>query len=162
MNTTFELNCIRPHWSTDGRYFTAAHDRVTWQFEDGVTITAIERHDDRCLRYGRLEFCSTRRELDSKAKIYVSTSEPFNVVEDLTNRRRRPHNVWKPRVVEALARIGVEFDYIGWSQTAGCGCGCSPAFVPRDADALRRWDFWVELPNAPTIDDTKPARELAA
>lgn len=129
---------------------------ATWRFPDGVVIHAMERTKHQY---------NTWREVEAKVRVYVDANQPFNVLEDLTNRTRRPHHVWRPRVVEALARIGVEFAVLGWSQKAGCSmCPCSPGFVCHGENTgavAYGWDFWVTLPDAPTVDERKPARLIA-
>lgn len=160
--TTCTIHAHQPSATQHGttRTYRGSYMVAEWKFDDGVTIDACERHDEISYQ-GNRRYRTTNVELTKKVRIYVSADEPFNVLEDLTNRTRRPHNAWKPRVIEALSRIGIEFDYLGWDQYAGCAsCPCSPGFVPRDKDALRGWDFWVTLPGAPTVDERKPAREL--
>ena len=115
---------------------------------------------------------------NSKPRIYVDTDQPFNVVEDLANRTRRPHQVWKSEVMDALAELqsggracfrGENFK-MAWSQKAGCSCGCSPAFIfssiyavslntPNDMKQfLSRFDIFVQLIGAPKVDPTLEAR----
>ena len=114
----------------------------------------------------------------SKPRMYVSSDEPFNVIEDLANRTRRPHQVWKPHLevlLEALHESGLasfrgEDLKMSWSQKAGCSCGCSPAFIFSNIQAVwletsegekelfSRFDIFVELVGAPTVDPTLEPR----
>jgi hypothetical protein len=115
---------------------------------------------------------------NSKPRIYVDSDRPFNVIEDLANRTRRPHQVWKSSVMDALAELqsggrasfrGENFKF-SWSQKAGCSCGCSPAFILSSIYAvsltppnemkqfLSRFDIWVELSGAPTVDESLEPR----
>ena len=144
------------------RYYRGGATDVTWEFEDGVTIHAFET--ELCNTYEYRTYGRSRNNSSNykKVRVYVDWHNgSFDVLEDLENRCRRPHTVAKPRVIEALARIGVSFDYLGWDKHAGCSmCPCSPGFVPRDTNALRGWTFYVTLPALPTVDESKPARKL--
>lgn len=108
-----------------------------------------------------------RRAFDAKPRMYVSATGKFNVVEDLANRRRRPFTVWRKEIRKNLAGFGLDLSEMPWSQTAGCSCGCSPAFVLKrqiveiGGETFRRFDVWVLLEGAPSVDESKPARELA-
>ena len=96
-----------------------------------------------------------------KARVYVSTAD-FNVLDDLTNRFRRPYDAWRPRVLDVLKVLGYEDVRLRWSQKAGCSCGCSPGFIIEDGAryGLRGGGLYVELRDAPSVDETMPAREL--
>lgn len=115
---------------------------------------------------------------NSKPRIYVDTDQPFNAIEDLANRTRRPHNAWKLDVTIALEELqakgltsfrGENFK-MSWSQKAGCSCGCSPAFIfssiyavslyPSDdmRQFLSRFDIFVQLIGAPTVNPTLEPR----
>lgn len=111
------------------------------------------------------------RRRQTKPRMYVGADETFNVLEDLENRRRRPHSVWRKAVRELFAESGIPFDLsvMGWTQFAGCACGCSPGFViERQTVAehgIAPWtafDVYVTLKGVPTVDETKPARELVS
>lgn len=117
-------------------------------------------------------------ERNSKPRIYVSSDEPFNVIEDLANRTRRPHQVWKQHLVvlleelhaSGLASFRGEDLKMSWSQKAGCSCGCSSAFIFSNIYAVSleplegmkqffsRFDIFVELAGAPTVDPTLEPR----
>lgn len=135
-----------------------------WRFDDGVKVTMMERgRKTWYVNYGhrsRIDRTSDR-EFDKKPRLYVSDQRPFNVIEDLTNRTRRPHSIYRPHVAEALARIGLEGTKFSWSQNAGCSsCPCSPGFI-LELPGVRA-DFYVTIPDLPMVDETKPGRILAA
>lgn len=121
--------------------------RASWEFEDGVTVDMRTA----CL-------LDERRDFIKKARVYTRSDQPFSVVEDLTNRFRRPYMIWKDGVINALDRVGVPFDKVRWDQRAGCSCGCSPGFVVEGGP--KGVEFWITLPLAPTVDETKPGREV--
>ena len=64
----------------------------------------------------------------SKTRVFVHP-EGESIMENLQNRRARPAKLFKPFVEKAAAALGVAFESVGWSQNAGCSCGCSPGFV---------------------------------
>ena len=70
------------------------------------------------------------RRLDSRSKtrIYI-WPKGESILDNLANRRERPAKLWKPFAEKAARAAGVDFEKIGWSQNAGCKCGCSPGFV---------------------------------
>jgi hypothetical protein len=114
---------------------------------------------------------SSRRAYVSKPRIYVSSDLPLDVLEDMTNRRRRPFKQWRKGAASALAEsgLGVDTHKMGWDQQAGCGCGCSPGFVLDNHNTITygdltfiNYDVWVQLTNAPMVDEEKPARELVS
>lgn len=121
--------------------------RAEWEFEDGTKV----RFSDNYLR----------REQFKKSRVYVDPGK-FDVIEDLTNRTRRPFNAWRAPVTEALARIGIEGVKLNWSQKAGCSCPCSPGFILNGDAAPVGGDFWVKLPDAPTVDESKEPRLIFA
>lgn len=133
---------------------------ATWEYDDGVRIHV--RVNPWHKTYWP-EYYKARPQHEhvrfTHGRVYVSSDEPFNALEDLTNRRRRPHQVWKPQVREALARIDLEPEAMHWNQKAGCSCGCSPGFVTHGVPG--NVDIWVTLPGAPKVDETKPARVFA-
>lgn len=130
---------------------------ATWAFDDGVTVDM--RIPPYCTYFGRGAAEQTpRREFTRKARVYVSSDQPFSVIEDLQNRFRRPFDMWKPGTTEALQRAGVDFDKLRWDQRAGCSCGCSPGFVIEGGPV--GVEFWVTLPGAALVDEAKDAREL--
>ena len=68
-----------------------------------------------------------RRNNASKTRVYVEV--PETILENVENRRNRPYKEWKQFAEKALTAFGVSFQRVGWSQKAGCSCGCSPGFV---------------------------------
>jgi hypothetical protein len=73
----------------------------------------------------------TYRERNSKSHLSVNMLGE-SVWDNLMNRRNRPTKIWKMVGETALASLGMEeelFAKMYWSQKAGCGCGCSPAFI---------------------------------
>ena len=66
----------------------------------------------------------------TKTRIYVfPTGE--SVMENLVNRRARPHSVYRKEVLPKLfAQLGWDAGTkVKWSQYAGCSCPCSPGFI---------------------------------
>lgn len=164
--TSFKLQVVPPNWKRStvlhGHTYSQVNEVIDarWNFDDGVEVHVRQVAEVVTWVNGRYDGRTHARELTRKARVYVSGGEPFNVMEDLTNRRRRPHTLWKPRVIDALRRIGIDAK-LNWSQHAGCSCGCSPGFVlTSESRDLHGLDVWVTLPNAPTVDEMKPAREL--
>jgi hypothetical protein len=127
--------------------------RIETPIADGK-ITVMERQYD----------WRDNRGYHSKPRMYVHASNEFDCVEDLMNRRRRPFKVWRKAIRENLAGFGIDLEAMPWSQTAGCGCGCSPAFVLNHqtieiaGEVFRHFDVWVTLEGAPSVDETKEAR----
>lgn len=115
------------------------------------------------------ERAATHRRIANKPRIYASVPD-FNLLEDLTNRNRRPFRQWRKLVNDAImaSGIGVDTARMGWDQRAGCGCGCSPGFVLDNHNsvvigtmAFHNYDVFVTLPKeAPAVDESLPAREL--
>lgn len=69
----------------------------------------------------------------AKPRIYV-WPEGESIIENMENRRQRPYTEWKKTILPAMVE---EYDLgenvkFRWSQTAGCGCGCSPGFIVED------------------------------
>lgn len=147
---TYNVDTRRIVHFTDGSYLALGGDRerADWVFDDGVEVhvTVDPWYKTHYYRTGRPY---QERVKATHGRTYVSCGEVFDVMEDLENRRRRPHNVWKPRVKEALARIGLEPEAMHWNQRAGCGCGCSPGFVTQGVPG--NITVWVVLPGAPTV-----------
>lgn len=147
---------------SDGRGGVSYPDErslTVWKFDDGVEIHAHFTpsyktvYNNGAGRHSRPRF---ERKRHTHSRCYVSDLRPFNLAEDLDNRTRRPHTVWKPLVVEALGRIGVKPEAIHWNQRAGCSCGCSPAFILKGV--TNAVDFTVVLSDVPSVDYTKPGR----
>lgn len=107
------------------------------------------------------------RDYTSAPRLYVDV-ENETVLDNLANRKRRPYNVYKKMIrATALDQI-FDLTKLSWSQKAGCSCPCSPGFILNkqsvEIDGERQWcgfDIWVTLTGAPSVDERKPARELA-
>lgn len=125
----------------------------------GATIDIVERLND-----------GTWRDYDKKPRCYVSGDAEFNALEDLENRTRRPHAIWRKALIQAFVEAPLLFDTskMGWYQYAGCSCPCSPGFIlPHltldlgEDGVFRRYDLYVTLHGVPTVDATKPGRPIA-
>jgi hypothetical protein len=78
---------------------------------------------------------STWREYQARTKVYVWEQE--SVIENLINRRKRPTALYRTAAFRALAQLGhvdIADVKLYWSRTAGCSCGCSPAFILTDLE----------------------------
>lgn len=64
----------------------------------------------------------------SKTRVFVCPKGE-TVLKHMEKHRERPVKLWKPFAAKAAEALGVSFESIGWSQKAGCDCGCSPGFV---------------------------------
>lgn len=110
----------------------------------------------------------TYREMNTKPRVYVHVTEDFDVLEDLTNRYRRPSTAWRKAARQLIAESGLNIDLteMRWSQTAGCGCGCSPGFIINrqaivvDGTPVRGFDVHVTLEAGPTVNEAKAPRQL--
>ena len=129
------------------------------EFElDGASVKILERS-----RAGE-----TWRSYNAKPRMYVWADKEFSVLEDMANRFRRPFTTWRKVVKDRLADTQFNLERMPWSQTAGCGCGCSPGFVLEhqtieiDGVPFHRYDVYVTLKDVSSIDETKPARELVS
>jgi hypothetical protein len=130
---------------------------ASWEFEDGVKVSVSEETNRTW--YPSRGRSYIERVRTTKPRVYVDAAQPFNVLEDLTNRTRRPHTAWKPRVIEALARVGITGGKLHWNQRAGCSCGCSPGFILDGID-FEQVTLSVTLPGAPTVDESLPGRDI--
>lgn len=131
--------------------------RKRLQFEvPGASVLVIERYRN------------YERGWNKAPRMYVDASEKFNVIEDLMNRHRRPYATWRKAVRKALAGVNIDLSKMAWSQTAGCSCPCSPGFVLNkqnlevNGEAFYLYDIWVTLVGAPSVDETKIARDLVS
>jgi hypothetical protein len=68
-----------------------------------------------------------------------------SILDNLRNRRGRPHEELKPLVEQELRASGVSFADLQWSQRAGCECGCSPGWILYDArfENSDKFDVWA-------------------
>lgn len=74
-----------------------------------------------------------RAEFNRATRVYVWPKDE-SVLDNLKNRRLRPHNIWKNVVMpQVLKKLELPANTkMRWSQKAGCGCGCSPGFILSD------------------------------
>lgn len=164
MHATCRVHVTQPFSRrTDGGGIITLHREVVdayWRFDDGVEIHLSTPRDTTHTVYLRgrsIRDATPTRELTRKPRVYVDSGLPFDVLEDLANRVRRPHQLLKGDVHDALERIGMD-GALQWSQKAGCSCGCSPGFIlTYPAPGV---DVWVTLPGRPTVDESKTARDL--
>lgn len=73
-----------------------------------------------------------------------------SVLENLANRRNRPHMEFKKEIPSILRQAGFTEDQIktakpSWSQKCGCSCGCSPGFRLKDAPWSFKEDIFVDV-----------------
>ncbi len=86
--------------------------------EDKVRARSRPRRDSR----GRVG--GGWRAYDAKSRVYIFL-EGETIFENLQERRSRPHGLYRGLVLAAHPELAG----MRWSQTAGCGCGCSPGFI---------------------------------
>lgn len=122
----------------------------------GATVTIIERN----YRGGRWS------EFSQAPRMYISVADE-SIMDNLANRKRRPYNVYKTLIHSSALSSVLDLSKLSWSQKAGCTmCACSPGFILNhqsisvEGTLFTRFDIWVKLDNAPSIDETKPARVL--
>jgi hypothetical protein len=73
-------------------------------------------------------------------KLYIS-AESYNVLDDLLTGRQRPYSLFKKQLLnDVLKKAGLDPTQVkaSWSQTAGCGCGCSPAFILKPVNGISK------------------------
>ena len=123
---------------------------------EGATLTIIPRS----YHYGY------KNDYFKAPRMYVTVADE-TIFDNLANRKRRPYNVYKTLIHSSDLKNVLDISKLSWSQSAGCSCPCSPGFVlnPQtlmiDGDAVTRFDIWLTLENAPSVNETKPARVLA-
>lgn len=93
-------------------------------------------------RYGAPYLAPSRREYNSKPRVYVSPKGE-TVLENFAKRTERPITTYRHAAKQALKELGIE-GQLRWSQKAGCSCGCSPGFV-LSTDEDGRFDIFVEI-----------------
>lgn len=133
---------------------------MTQRFEikvEGATLTIIPRS----YHY------SYKNDYFKSPRMYVSVADE-TIMDNLANRKRRPYNVYKTLIHSSDVKSVLDLSKLSWSQSAGCAmCPCSPGFVLNqqtltiDGETVTRFDVWVTLDSAPSVDETKPARVLA-
>jgi hypothetical protein len=122
----------------------------------GATITVLPRRN-----YGN------GRDYWKSPRMYVSVADE-TVFDNIANRKRRPYNVYKTLIHSTNLASVLDLNEFRWSQKAGCTmCPCSPGFVlghqnivDDEGNSYRYFDLWLTLENAPSVDETKPARVL--
>jgi len=72
------------------------------------------------------------------------------ILDNLANRRNRPHTQWKKLMPEILKKAGLSAKEIegvkpSWSQKCGCSCGCSPGFKLNGLNKMI--DVWADVLN---------------
>ena len=68
-----------------------------------------------------------------------------SILENLQNRRSRPHKEFRKLLNEILEKEGYTKKEVGsivWSQKCGCSCGCSPGFR---INGLYGKDYFVDV-----------------
>lgn len=130
------------------------------------TLTFYKRSAPRWVppvgRYGRGYMDSTYREYDRKPRLYPSFKE--SLYDNLVNRTSRPSRALGKLVRPALKALGYN-STIGWSQTAGCSCPCSPGWVWTNAPEItfgdsyptRRYDAYITAEELPQVRDDETA-----
>lgn len=68
---------------------------------------------------------SSNRVWNKATRIHVFQDKE-SIIENLVNRRARPSKLYREVVLSQHPEFKGQ---IRWSQTAGCSCGCSPAFI---------------------------------
>ena len=117
------------------------NERFTIEIKGG-TITVMPRR-----YYGNKDHYKSPR-------MYVEVADE-TVFDNIANRKRRPYNVYKTLIHSTNLASVLDLSEFRWSQRAGCTCNCSPGY------SYRYFDLWLTLENAPSVDETKPARVLA-
>lgn len=131
-------------------------DKYTCRLRD-ITVTIIPR------TWGKHTRSS---EYYAEPRMYVDVKEN-NLLENLMNRTRRPYNVYKTMIHDSLLGQMFNLGKLRWSQRAGCSCPCSPGFIlPRQTvniggRTFSNFDVWITIENAPSVDETKPPRQIA-
>lgn len=88
------------------------------------------------------------RELRQELRIYVSVEDPKELLPSVDNYSNILNNkaIRETAVVEALRLLGVNEDHeVCYSRTAGCSCGCSPAYIVRDFVTMIPSDVFVTV-----------------
>lgn len=100
-----------------------------------ITDLRIEKltDDDLSLilkRSGYKGYEQARERMYKPTHIYV-WPKGETILENLEKRHQRPYTIYKKEVIpNVLRRMGLpSYTKVRWSQKAGCGCGCSPAFI---------------------------------
>lgn len=93
---------------------------------------------------GRKAFSGRRLETKFGESIVFLSFKGETILDNLANRRTRPHTQLKPLVAKELSKNGIKFEKLAWSKNAGCTmCPCSPGFIIKNGDVGN--DMWVEV-----------------
>jgi len=142
------------------------------------TLRVEKRFED--YRSGRFD-----HEFYARPRLFVGSDRNCeSLIEDLANRTRRPMDVYRKGAMNIIKKLNLPFNNFTMtaSQNAGCRtCPCSPGFILKmdgySKRDLRGINFTFELPNgeivdfprydlsivlkdAPTVDESRPARQL--
>ena len=118
-----------PHKRTWGWY----EEKRKWipELEKSIVVGSVFRRHHRA------------SELPTGHSIVYLSIQGESIMENLENRRNRPHAVLRPFVLEALREAGVQVSGLRWSQKAGCSCPCSPGWILQGAKPGQ--DFWAKV-----------------
>ena len=131
-------------------------NKYTCRLRD-MTITIIERKP----------MIGEWRDYTKAPRMYVDVKDE-TLLDNLMNRTRRPYSVYKTMIHGSLLGQMLDLGKLTWSRYAGCSCPCSPGFVlPNQVlniggRTFSRFDVWVEIDGAPSVDESKSPRELVA
>ena len=113
------------------------------------------------------------RDFSKKSRVFVWADDE-SILDNLQNRTRRPYEAWRVLAIKVLRQLvdqngrplwkpehDAEALRLRWSQRAGCSCPCSPGFIIEEGMrfGLRDGDIFIHM-IAPTVDESKPARQL--
>lgn len=88
----------------------------------------------------------TQERRPRRSRLYVHATN-WSVLEDLAGGRiSNPVRAFRAVLPEILERLGIPTETkAAWSQTAGCGCGCSPGFVLDWQPGYTPVDYWATV-----------------
>lgn len=113
-----------------------------------MQVGNVEIRDARTQDMSKMNYAQQRdwfKKIHTKARVYFDFKGE-TVVDNLMNRRQRPHTVLRKEVMpKVLEQMGLDpKTKIRWSQYAGCSCPCSPGFIVEDGAACGK-TVWVEV-----------------
>lgn len=73
-----------------------------------------------------------------------------SIMDNLANRRSRPHLEFKKMISGILLEMGLTQDQVNqikpsWSQQCGCSCGCSPGFRLKGCEVKENFFITVKI-----------------
>lgn len=73
-----------------------------------------------------------------------------SIMDNLANRRNRPHLEFKKMIPSVLSQMGLTQDQVSqikpsWSQQCGCSCGCSPGFRLKGCEVKENFFVTVKI-----------------